>query len=133
VSDGGDSAAHGAAAIAAVRAAIDDAEAELAGMPFLIRPMFKRGFASRTGRTYDQWRTVLGVLTSAGTPIAATRAVPGIADALTALGENFRGAPERARRGMGNDPVAIGKVEAKARVRVEAVEALGAWLADAAN
>ncbi|MCE9579393.1 MAG: hypothetical protein K8W52_40095 [Deltaproteobacteria bacterium] len=124
---------EGAALVRAVRAAVDDAETELAAMPFLIRPMVKRGFASRTGKSYDQWRQVLDRLAVAATPVEAARAVPGIGEALASLAENFRGAPERARRGMGNDPVAIGRVEEKARVRTAAVEALRAWIADSAN
>ncbi len=129
------SAAGGALAelVGAVRAAIDDAEAELAAMPFLIRPMVKRGFASRTGHTYDQWRATLTRVATTLTPVDAARAVPDLAAALGKLEDNFRGAPERARRGMGNDPVAIGRVEAKAGVRGAAVAALRAWLADAAN
>lgn len=115
--------ADGPTLIRALRQAIDDAEAELAAMPFLIRPMVRRGFASRTGKSHDEWRRALDALASR--PTAA--AVRALADGLERLAENFRTAPERARRGMGGDPAALRVVEERARGREAAARALLAW------
>ena len=57
--------------VAAVRGAIDDAERELSRMPFFVRPMARKGFSSRTGLTYDEWREHLGALRAGDSPSTA--------------------------------------------------------------
>ena len=126
----GEGAGGGGAALArALRQAVDDAEAELARMPFFVRPMVKHGFASRTGRSYGAWRDVLDAVAAAGTPAAARARQPDLAGDLERLAENFRTAPERARKGMGADAEAMRAVEERARAREAAARALAAWLA----
>lgn len=111
------------ALIAAVRAAIDEAERELAEMPFFVRPLVRRGFASRTGRSYDDWRKALDRVTALG------RAARDVAADLDRLADNFRTAPQRATRGpAGSSPDAMRMIEARSHAREQAVRALHAWL-----
>ncbi|HTJ46892.1 MAG TPA: hypothetical protein VL463_32535 [Kofleriaceae bacterium] len=112
-----------AALIAEVEQAIDDAERELAEMPFFVRPLVRRGFASRTGRSYDDWRKALERITALG------RAERALAGDLDKLAENFRTAPERAARGpAGSSPTAMRVIEERAAARARAVVALRDWL-----
>lgn len=97
-----------------VRKILDETEAEYAQMPFFIRPMVKRGFAKRTGHDFAAWRRVL----STGGATLRT--------ALLALAEHYRGAPERARKGMGAQ---LEIIESRSRARAEAVTALANALA----
>lgn len=110
------------ALIAAVVRAIDDTEAEYAQLPFFVRPMVKRGFVSRTGHDLDGWRRLLR---EAADGVVA----PTLGAALAALAEHYRGAPERARRGMGGAPEQLAEVERRSAARVAAAEALRAALA----
>lgn len=95
-----------------VRKILDETESEYAQMPFFIRPMVKRGFAKRTGHDFDGWRALL---TSGGPKLAA---------ALPALAEHYRGAPERAKKGMGATAGQLEIIAAKSRARAETVTAL---------
>ncbi|MCB9562919.1 MAG: hypothetical protein H6709_11520 [Kofleriaceae bacterium] len=121
-----------AALVRAVIDAIDAAEAELAAMPFFVRPMVKRGLASRTGRSFADWRRDLAAAAAAiargGDAAAVRRADDALVADLERLADNFRGAPERARRGMGNDPRVAAEVQARADVRDAATRALLSWL-----
>ncbi|MEZ4399202.1 MAG: hypothetical protein R3B06_04240 [Kofleriaceae bacterium] len=107
--------------VAAVRRALEETEHEYAQMPFFVRPLVKRGFEKRTGRDLASWRALVAQLD--------VSAPPGIDAALAALAEHYRGAPARARRGMGATAVQLREVEARAAARVAAVEALRAALA----
>ena len=98
--------------IADVRKILDETEAEYGQMPFFVRPMVKRGFAKRTGHDFAQWRTLLA---------APDR---NLRTALLALAEHYRGAPERARKGMGATADQMKVIEARSRERAEAVTAL---------
>jgi hypothetical protein len=106
-----------AATVVGVRVAIDDAERDLKDMPFFVRPMVKRGFSQRTGRSYDEWRAVLAA------PTAAL-----VAD-LETLAEYFATAPERARKGPAGQSAQIMQlIEQRAASRADAVRALIAAL-----
>ncbi|MBK9037253.1 MAG: hypothetical protein IPL61_39425 [Myxococcales bacterium] len=110
-----------AAAVAAVARAIDDTERDWGELPFFVRPMVRRGFTQRTGRDVAGWRALLA---------AAARGTlaPELPAALAALIDNYRGAPERARKGMGGSADQVAAIEARLRPRIEAAEALRARL-----
>jgi len=102
---------------AAVQRALDDSEAELKDMPFFVRPMVRRGLASRTGRSFDEWRAALR------SPSAA------LVGDLEQLADHFRTAPERAKRGpAGRSDEAMAIISARAASREAAVRALIAAL-----
>ena len=100
---------------AEVRKILAETEAEYAQMPFFIRPMIKRGFAKRTGLDFGGWRIRLETVKS---PDAALR------KSLLALAEHYRGAPERARKGMGATPEQLVEIQVRSRKRAESVTAL---------
>ncbi|HSD87548.1 MAG TPA: hypothetical protein VLB44_08530 [Kofleriaceae bacterium] len=104
------------ALVQAVQTALDETEREYAQMPFFIRPMIRRGFVKRTGQDFAGWRELLRM------PDARLKA------ALPALAEHYRGAPQRARRGMGATAAQLEIVEARSKQRAEAVAALAAAL-----
>jgi hypothetical protein len=108
--------------IAAVRQALEETEAEYSQMPLVVRLMVRRGFVKRTGRDFAGWRKLLD---DAKRGIIATQ----LGTALGQLAEHYRGAPARARRGMGATPAQLEVVEARSRTRAEAAEALRAALA----
>lgn len=110
---------------AAVLRAVEDTERDLDRMPFFVRPMVRAGFHRRTGLNLDEWRAVLG---GVRVDEARDRLRSDVKPALLRLLEHFRTAPERARKGMGNDPRAIAEVTNRSRLRSEAVEALLAWI-----
>ncbi len=105
--------------ISTVETVLADTEREYAQMPFFVRPMVKRGFAKRTGHDLSAWRVLLA-------DARGGRRTQELADALAALAEHFRGAPERAKKGMGagasSDQLAI--VEQRSRARADAALAL---------
>lgn len=107
--------------IAAIELALDETEREYAQMPFFVRPMVKRGFAKRTGRDFAAWRALLADARRG----QRTREVT---DALAALAEHYRGAPERAKRGMGATAEQLAIVEQRSHARAEAALALHAVL-----
>jgi len=125
----GEAGGDGAALVRAVRQAVDDAEADLGRMPFFVRPMAKRGFAGRTGRSHADWRALLDEVAAAGTAAAARARHPALAGDLDRLAESFRTAPERARKAMGGNAEAMRQVEERSAAREAAVRALAAWLA----
>jgi hypothetical protein len=104
-------------AFAALDAALAETEREYAQMPFFVRPLVKRGFAKRTGRDFAAWRALL----ADGRRGQRTRE---LIDALAALAEHYRGAPERAKRGMGATANQLVIVEQRSRARAEAALAL---------
>jgi hypothetical protein len=106
------------ALVAAVVRALDDTEREYAQMPFFVRPMVRRGFEKRTGHDLAGWRALLARV--------GDRPAPELDRPLAALAEHYRGAPERARRGMGARPDELREVEARSTARAAAVEALRA-------
>src|SRR4051812_19779761 len=95
------------ALVAAVERALDETEREYAQMPFFIRPMGRRGFVKRTGHDFAEWRALLQARDAK------------LRTALPALAEHFRGAPERARRGMGATAAQLQIVEERSRQRAE--------------
>lgn len=110
-----------ASLIAAVQRVLDETEREYGQMPFFVRPMVRRGFAKRTGRDFDAWRALLAAA-------ARGQLAPGLAAALDQLAEHYRGAPERAKRGMGATGAQLAIVEQRSRERAEAALALRAAL-----
>jgi hypothetical protein len=108
--------------IAAVRRALDETEAEYSQMPIVVRLMVRRGFVKRTGHDFAAWRKLLD---GAKRGIFASQLSP----SLAALADHYRGAPARARRGMGATPAQLEIVEQRSQARAEAVEALRGALA----
>lgn len=106
-----------ASLIAAVQRVLDETEREYGQMPFFVRPMVKRGFTKRTGRDFDAWRALLAAA-------ARGQIDPALAPALDQLAEHYRGAPERAKRGMGASGAQLAIVEQRSRERAEAALAL---------
>jgi hypothetical protein len=106
-----------ASLIAALRRALAEVEAEFGEMPFFVRPMVKRGFVSRTGHDLDAWRRLLD---EAGRNAEA----PTLKGDLDKLIDNFLGAPERAKKGMGAGGDKLKELEAKAQARAGAARAL---------
>lgn len=100
-----------------VETALDDTEREYAQLPFFVRPLVRRGFAKRTGSDFAGWRALL----ADGRRGQRTQE---IADALAALAEHYRGAPERARRGAGATAAQLELVDERSRTRAEAAVAL---------
>lgn len=103
--------------ITALETVLADTEREYAQMPFFVRPMVKRGFLKRTGRDLSAWRALLA-------DAHRGQRTGELADALAALAEHFRGAPERAKRGMGASGDQLAAVEERSRARSEAALAL---------
>ena len=98
-----------------VRKILAETEAEYAQMPFFIRPMIKRGFAKRTGLDFNGWRIRLESVKSPD---------PALRKALLALANHYRGAPERAKKGMGATPDQLAEIEVRSRKRAETVTTL---------
>jgi hypothetical protein len=107
--------------IAAVQRALDETEQEYGQMPMFVRMLVRRGFVKRTGRDFAAWRALLDAARR-GTAASELRG------ALDALAEHYRGAPARARRGMGATPAQLEIVETRSRARADAVVALRAAL-----
>ena len=99
--------------IVAVERALAETEGEYAEMPFFVRPMVRRGFVKRTGHDFARWRELL-------TATRRGQHQPSLVTALADLGEHYRGAPERARRGMGSGGTAAQFVVVESRSRVRA-------------
>lgn len=107
--------------VASVQRALDETEAEYARMPIFVRVLVRRGFEKRTGLGFAGWRALLDR--------ARAAEVPGLASRLDALAEHYRGAPERARRGMGASAAELAEVERRSRARAAAVDALRSSIA----
>jgi hypothetical protein len=103
--------------IAALRAVIDDTEAEYAQMPFFVRPMVKRGFVQRTGHDLTAWRRLLD-------EAARGAELPTLATDLGKLADHYLGAPARAQRGMGASAAQLREVERRSAARAAAAQAL---------
>jgi hypothetical protein len=116
--------------ISTLRDVLDETERDFTSMPFFVRPMVRRGFASRTGRSLEEWQRLASELLSqvkSGDEPARVRARhPRLREELERLAENYRTAPERASRGMGGG--ALQAVTEASRRREESVRALLAWL-----
>lgn len=111
-------------ALRGLRKALEGTRAELASMPFFVRPMVKKGFARRTGATLEQWlerTTELITKIDAGrigTTDDLVRQYPDLGASLGALADNYRTAPERAKRGMkgaGQDALELVRKRSKQR------------------
>ena len=86
-----------AEALRRVRKALESTKRDLSSMPFFVRPMVKKGFVKRTGADVDQW---LGRISEAITAAESGESVPNLTNELERLAENYRTAPDRAKRGM---------------------------------
>jgi len=98
---------HAAAeALRQLRKTLESTKGELGNMPFFVRPMVKKGFERRTGRSMDGWLERIAELIMAmeagsiDSALALRSRDPRLADDLAALADHFRTAPERAKRGM---------------------------------
>ena len=118
--------------VAALRNTLEDTENDFSSMPFFVRPMVRRGFASRTGQGLEDWQrlasALLSEVQSGAEPARMRERHPGLRERLTQLAENYRTAPERASRGMGALAGTLQSVTESSRRREEAVRALIAWL-----
>lgn len=112
----------------AVRSAIEDAEADLANMPFFVRPMARSGFSRRTGMSFDDWKKNLGPIMKEDTPASIRARWPQVDTVLAKLVENFQTAPERARRGMGDNPELMRLVTERSKARAAAAQAMLDWM-----
>ena len=115
--------------------AIDATAGDLDRMPFFVRPMVKRGFAKRTGRSLAQWRELATLLRhvtlsspDVGDALLALRGHPGLLADLEVLADDYRQAPERARRAMKGDALARATERSVERERIvrELIDTLGA-------
>jgi hypothetical protein len=102
------------AAIAAVRRALDETEAEYAQLPLVVRVLVRRGFVKRTGHDFAAWRQLL----------AAPAPAPELRAYLDALATHYRGAPERARRGRGATEAQLAIIEQRSLARATAATML---------
>lgn len=107
--------------IAAVETELAATEHEYAQLPFFVRPIVRRGFVKRTGHDFAAWRALLA-------DARRGERANELADALAALAEHYRGAPDRARRGMGATAAQLAIVEERSHARVDAALALRAAL-----
>ncbi len=105
------------ALFAAVRRALDETETEYGQLPLFVRIIVRRGFTKRTGLDFAGWRALLD------------RPTPALPARLAALADHYRGAPERARRGMGATAEQMAMIEERSRSRAEAADALRRALA----
>ena len=74
----------------------------------------------------EAWRGLLADVARGADP-------RGFAAALDALIANWRGAPERAQKGMGGTPAQVAMIEERVRPRIEAALALRALVAPASS
>lgn len=118
--------------VAALRNTLEDTERDFSSMPFFVRPMVRRGFASRAGQGLDEWQRLATTLASEVKPDTAPAQVrerhPRLHEQLMQLAENYRTAPERASKGMGALAGTLQRVQEASRRREEAVRALLSWL-----
>lgn len=111
-----------------LRVAIAESQRELKNMPALVRPMVRRGFARRTGLSFDDWdRTMADLLrrldsgaTSSNQLLAGRLDLVAL---LERLADNYRTAPERAARFMRNEDT-LQRVRASSAAREQAARAL---------
>lgn len=113
---------------AGVITALAAAERDLDPMPFFVRPLAKRSFHKRTGLSYEEWHARLGALRPGDTPDSVRTRWPEVERALERLATDFREAPARARKSMGEGHESLPVIDAGAASRTAAVEALLAWL-----
>lgn len=112
----------------ALRDAISSSREDLSNMPMLVRPMIKRGFAKRTGRSFDEWEVLAAGLLGRVQRGALTRSnlLAGHGDLmvdLERLAETYRTAPERAAKFM-RDEDTLRIVRERAAARDQAVRAV---------
>lgn len=84
---------------------LEDTIEDLSLMPFFVRPMVRRGYKKRTGRSLEEWlasarRLIERLGDDAVTLAGVTAGDAGLTGDLAALEENYRTAPRRAARGM---------------------------------
>ncbi|QRK05672.1 hypothetical protein JQX13_36815 [Archangium violaceum] len=118
--------------VAALRNTLEDTERDFSSMPFFVRPMVRRGFASRTGQGLDEWQRLAMALASEvksdTEPARVRERHPRLREQLVQLAENYRTAPERASKGMGALAGTLQRVQEASRRREEAIRAFIAWL-----
>ena len=109
-----------------LRKAVESSKGDLGSMPFFVRPMVKRGFERRTGRSFDAWLELIASLIvavengSISSAQGLTKAYPELPRQLSALAPNFRTAPERAKRGMSGK--ALDEVSKRSAERASVVD-----------
>lgn len=117
--------------VAALRNTLEDTARDFSSMPFFVRPMVRRGFEGRTGRSSDAWLRLASELSTQvkadASPARVREGHPRLREDLERLAENYRTAPERAAKGMGA-LAGLQRVQDSSRRREEAVRAFLAWL-----
>jgi hypothetical protein len=108
-----------------LRQIIDETEADLSRMPFFVRPMARRSFATRTGWSFEEWRRAAERVASEAGDVRGK--IPELRKALDRLADNYKTAPERAIKGMGSES-ALAFVRDSARQREAVVRGVIAWL-----
>jgi len=119
---------HALALAHRLREIVAETKADIDRMPIFVRPMAKRGFAKRTGYSFDDWERLARELItrlqsdSTGYELTISR--------LGALLDNYRTAPERAGKMMRGAALQTLRERSKARENVvgrliDALQALG--------
>jgi hypothetical protein len=100
-------------------------------MPFFVRPMVKRGYKKRTGRSLEEWKAaatgLVRRLESADETVTQAGVVGPDAELTKDLGrlaENFRTAPDRAARGMRAAPATLELLRKSMKRREQSVRDL---------
>ncbi len=109
------------ALVRGVRDVISETQSDYGQMPVFVRPMAKRGFVKRTGKSCPEWETYADDL--AARVAGSAGATPEDVAQLKLLEDNYRTAPERAARFM-RDPAALAGVKVHSEEREKAVRAL---------
>jgi hypothetical protein len=123
-------------ALRALLRAVEDTEHDLNSMPFFVRPMAKKGLASRTGLDLDGWSSLaLDMVRRAEAGADASELLAVRSDLqgrLEALADNYATAPERAAKGMGRIPSVLERIKKSSAEREAAVRGvIGALFDDA--
>jgi hypothetical protein len=112
-----------------LREIIGETQSDMGRMPIFVRPMAKRGFAKRTGRSFAEWDAFAGDL-CARLQAGAERARTVHADSIRQLErllDNYRTAPERAGRFMRDDDalrIVTERSRERERVVADTIQAL---------
>jgi hypothetical protein len=119
-----------------LREIVAETRADIERMPIFVRPMAKRGFAKRTGRSFDDWDTFARDLSARlqAEPEHEPEPEPIRADItaqLERLLDNYRTAPERAGKFI-RDPATMATVRERSLERETVVRDLIAALAELA-
>lgn len=107
-----------------LRGVIDETQSDIGRIPIFVRPMAKRGFAKRTGKSFAEWQRFADDLFARLIDRERARTVrPDTVNQLRKLEHNYRTAPERAARFM-KDAAMASMVKERSSAREHAVREL---------